>query len=100
MSQEIFLCRPDSKHWCVECCEGRSCSNLGELPDRTRGCLGYGGRQGKGGLPQTPFCQEFNCLKGEYSSDLGTTGRIRQEIAQMPPGKFKMGMVLRKLGLL
>lgn len=95
MSSEISICRPDSEHWCVECCQGRRCSNLGRLPDGTRGCLGHGGREDLG-FPKPPFCQEVNCLREEYSSDAETIGRICQEVARMPPGEFKMSEVLER----
>lgn len=60
-------CRPDSKHWCVECCTKRAdghnpCCNLGRLPDGTRGCLDHQTINNPQELPETEFCKRFTCL--------------------------------------
>lgn len=98
MPKEVPFCRPDSFHWCVECCEGRRCFNLGVLPDGTRGCLGYRGRRDLGGFSQLSSCQDLDCLKIDlYHPEIAT--QISQAIVQLPVGEFKLSAVLKKLDL-
>lgn len=82
MSKENSLCRPDAHHWCVECCSERQCSNLDKLPDGTKGCLGHEGNTDLGELPQSPFCQKFDCLIVTGNDALAKRERIRKLIFQ------------------
>ena len=97
MSKEISLCRPDESHWCVECCEGRGCSNLGSLPDGTRGCKGYKERTDLGGFRQLLSCQTIYCWSIYAPEEVKS---IQKAIAREPAGEFKIGPILRELGLL
>lgn len=96
MSKESSLCRPDTHHWCVECCSERQCSNLDKLPDGTTGCLGHGERTDLGGLLQSPFCQKFDCLTITGHNSSAERERIRELIFQQPEDEFKMSKILNK----
>ena len=98
MSKEISACRPDSQHWCVECCQkrehGEPCLNLGPLPDGTKGCLGYKG-QNLGGFP-TGCSETLDCLAKELA-DEGTRKKFIQAVSKLPPGEIKLGEVIKKM---
>jgi len=77
--------------------------NLGILPDGSKGCLGYelesvqeidtpNGR--KIIFPITPFCKKFDCLPSEIQSDDESKKKLIDIIKQLPPGEFKMSVVL------
>jgi len=84
------LCRPDNIHWCIECCR-KGCPLLGKLNDGTIGCLGHNGRRTPDNLTQISLCQKFDCLEGKSQKE---KEEIRQLIAKLPPGEFKMSQVL------
>jgi hypothetical protein len=87
MTMEVFLCRPDETHWCVECCRGRECCMLGKLGDGTMGCRGHDGKRFDG-LTETSFCRDFNCLTHEDLEELKTI------ISNLPQGEFRMSDIL------
>ena len=89
------LCRPDSEHWCTECCyrSGGGCVLLGELGDGKRGCLGDGGKR-VDGITQTAFCRSVNCLIHFTDEEKEA---VRRMIARLPSGEFKMSEVLKEL---
>jgi len=80
------LCRPDSIHWCIECCPP-GCPLLGDTGEGKMGCLGHNGKRIFGGLTERPCCLEVDCLHGFSSKD---REEIRQIIFRMAPGEFKM----------
>jgi len=99
------LCRIGDEHYCIECCSGSrgGCPNLGVLPDGSRGCLGYGLESvrevdtpnGKEIIfPITPFCKKFDCLPLEIQSNDESKKKLIDIIKQLPPGEFKMSVVL------
>lgn len=97
------LCKIGS-HWCTECCEGMSCSNLGELPDDSWGCLGHALDKPEemmtpDGLvlitPQPKYCRMVSCeddLPDEVTKD-----SVIQAIQSLPPGEFCMSMVVQSI---
>lgn len=95
--ENIFLCRPDNTHWCVECCRGRTCCLLGDIGEDKMGCLGYNGKLTKDGLAQTAFCQNFNCLS---SKQLEHKKELIQIITKLPSGEFKISEVLKTASMM
>jgi hypothetical protein len=98
---EFPICRPDSKHWCVECCTKRGdgynpCCNLGKLPDGTRGCLGHQTIGSPEELPKLPSSKSFFCLS-ETLNNHDNVERIRKMILASPPGEFKVSDFLKSL---
>jgi hypothetical protein len=96
MSKEYYFCRFEG-HSCVECCAGKRCANLGELPDKTRGCLGYNiEKYIEGGpLPMINSCKSFYCWKGRIVDGVKLdTPEILEmtlkEIRKRPVGEFQM----------
>jgi hypothetical protein len=96
MPKEYYFCRFE-EYSCVECCEGRKCVNLGELPDKTRGCLGYDVEKAKAaGIPPiTDFCKNLYCWKGRVVDGvkLDTPEMLEmtlKEIRKKPVGEFRM----------
>lgn len=102
MTKEYYFCRikdDSGLRWCVECCEGRHCPNLGDLQDNTRGCLGYGMniKEAKKaeGVSQPGFCKDFYCWEGRIIDGvkLDTPKALEETyelIKNRPPGEFKM----------
>jgi hypothetical protein len=89
IATEVFLCRTDDNHWCVECCRGRECCVLGELGDGTMGCRGHNGKRFDG-LTETSFCRNFNCLTREEDPE-----ELRMIISLLPEGEFRMDDILK-----
>lgn len=78
----ILLCRPDEKHWCVECCKLRPCCYFGNLDDGKRGCLIYQKR------PE--LCQNFNCVDSYFRMSQADAEEVRKIILAFPPGEFEV----------
>lgn len=97
------VCRSDQEHYCVECCP-KDCCLLGELIDKTKGCLGHNSSKGKDDknkseLPQRQICIAFNCLEGTASKDSNLRLQVIKTIKGMPAGEFKMSKVLKIIQL-
>lgn len=101
MSAIESLCKPDSNHWCIECCEGVDCGLLDQLPDGSLGCLGHDLPEGQvktvstsGGTkriyPQSPVCRTYDCLSGKSIDK----EELRRKISQLPPGEFRMSKLI------
>ena len=98
------FCRPDANHYCVECCNrsDRGCSNLGVLPNGTRGCLGHASldKPLADVFPQLPSCRDLStCFSKEIATNPEKILLIKNAITTLPPGEFKMGKVLQDVGL-
>ncbi len=99
MSKEAYFCRFE-EYWCVECCEGRECCNLGKLPDNTRGCLGYNVKSGEesektGDIPIPDFCKSFYCWERRIvnGTKIDTPEMLKktyEAIKKRPVGEYKM----------
>jgi len=97
--RNVAPCRIDGgKYWCTECCEGRNCCDLGNLPDGSWGCLGWNLKRVRTvntvdgpieAMPQPDFCKDVNCveLMGLNASE------VMNQIRKGPPGEFFMSIV-------
>jgi len=90
------FCRPDAKHWCIECCPIEGCCLLGKLSDGSRGCLGHPSNRptNERVLPQRPLCRDFNC-KSKYPK-IGDqeSQAVVDLIRTLPNGQFKLSEVI------
>lgn len=99
MSKEFSFCRFDG-YWCVECCEVRPCCNFGELPDKTRGCLGYDVKSKEeaeiaGVFMKLDTCEKFNCLEGRVVNGIKIdtpeiSKKIYEAIKKRSAGEYRM----------
>ena len=96
------LCRGNGANWCVECCESRNCTNLGQLEDDSWGCLGYNLQEATimntpDGItsvnPQRSFCAKLDCLDG-YNIN---REEVVNEINMLQKGEFFMSFLINKL---
>lgn len=89
-----LLCRV-GEHWCTDCCKGRNCSNLGDLSDGSRGCLGHSTINSSGAPSQPQLCVDFSCLDF-YDID---PDQAKELIQSLPPGEFSMQNILSILAI-
>lgn len=94
------LCRVDNgAHWCAECCDGRNCPSLGNLPDGSWGCLGWNLKKktiletpdgAVEAVPQPKMCRDMDCLQGSGLTSDEAIKRIRA----LPAGEFFMSQII------
>lgn len=93
--EQINLCRPDKLHYCISCCLGRKCPNLGTLPDNTEGCLGHHTLDKLLGFKQLEPCKKLKtCISDEKIKDYE---KIIELISKLPPGKFDLQDILKNV---
>ncbi len=96
----VSLCRPDDRHWCVECCGHGTYSCIERGSDGKRGCpADYFGWH------KPSVCSEANCIPKLWPDESFTPQaeqRVREIISLLPPGEFKMSkafeLYLRRTG--
>ena len=93
--EQINFCRPDKLHYCIDCCQGIKCCNLGTLPDNTEGCLGHHTLDKPLGFNQRGSCKNLKiCISDEKMKD---REKIIKLISQLPPGKYNLQDILNKV---
>jgi hypothetical protein len=109
VSKELYFCRfeeADGLRFCVECCEGINCSNLGELPDKTRGCLGYNKTREEAGIagvnPMRESCKNVYCWEGRVVNGIRMDSpKILKmtygEIKKRPVGEYRMDTIVKQV---
>lgn len=108
MEKEISLCRPDKEHYCIECCtkmlDGNTlCTNIGRLPDGTRGCLSHASiitdKLPKGAsFPEKDLCREMSCPK-MYSLSKEAIQCALKVISSCPPGEISVPRIIKAMNL-
>lgn len=94
---EFNLCRPDAKHFCIECCSLTSCCHLGRLRDKTYGCLAHDGKNPENNLPRRSLCNNFKCWNVLTEEDVE---KMVEYIKGLSKGEFHVSTVAERLGLL